>query len=178
MSSGGSADARATPFDQRLCASGNSVGARLPGPPATNVVAGQRPFPIGRGPPACVARDQIRDQTCNQRRLSCPTPSQAKRRIEIRGTYCNGSGHLGRGRRVETQRSHLAHGSRVSECHPPVVGKTGADGGIALSSSSQVRDGGRKAIANRSSPEPLGDRECAWRDTSSGEAYEGNLAGH
>jgi len=37
-----------------------------------------------------------------------------------------------------------------------------------------VRDG----IANRSSPESLGDRECAWRDTSSGEAYEGNLAGH
>jgi hypothetical protein len=55
----------------------------------------------------CVARDQIRDQTCDQRRLSRPAAPQAERRIEICGTYCNGSGHLGRGRRVETQRSHL-----------------------------------------------------------------------
>jgi len=54
-----------------------------------------------------VARDPIRDQIADQRRLSCPTPSQAERGIEIRGTYCNGSGHLGRGRWVETRRSHL-----------------------------------------------------------------------
>src|SRR5450759_2095699 len=107
--------------------------------PATNVVAGQRPFPIGRGPLACVARDQIRDQITGQRRLSRPAPSQAERCLEIRGTYCNGSEHLGRGRRVETQRSHLGPGSQVSECHPQVVDKIGADGVIVVSSSSQVR---------------------------------------
>ena len=89
-----------------LCAHNPEVAGSNPAP-ATNVVAGQRPFPIGRGPLACVARDQIRDQIADQRRLSRPTPSQAERRIEIRGTYCNGSGHLGRGRRVEIQRSHL-----------------------------------------------------------------------
>ena len=96
-----------------------------------------------------MARDQVRDQIADRRRLSRPAPSQAERRIEIRGTYCNGSGHLGRGRRVETQRSHLGPGSQVSECHPQVVGKLGADGVIVLSSSSQVRDGGRKAIPLR-----------------------------
>jgi hypothetical protein len=51
--------------------------------------------------------------------------------------------------RVETQRSHLGPGSQVSECHPPVVGKIGADGGTVLPSSSQVRDGERKPIVAR-----------------------------
>src|SRR5450631_3076002 len=37
-------------------------------------------------------------------------------------------------------------GSQVFGWHPPVVGNIGADGGIVLSSWSQVRDGGRKAI--------------------------------
>jgi hypothetical protein len=92
-----------------------------------------------------VARDQIRDQIADQQRLSRPVPCQTERRIEIHGTYCNGSGHLGRGRRVETQRSHLGPVSQVSECHPQVVGKIGADGVIVLSSCSQVRDGGHKA---------------------------------
>ena len=117
--------------------------------PATNVAAGQRPFPTGRGPLACVARDQIRDQIADQRRLSRPTPSQAERRIEIRGTCCNGSGHLGRGRRVETQRSHLGPGSQVSECHPQVVDKSGADGVIVLFSKSRSRDGERKPFRSR-----------------------------
>ena len=111
--------------------------------PATNVSAGQRPFPIGRGPLVCVARDQIRDQIADQRRLSCPTPSQAKRRIEIRGTYCNGSGHLRRGRRVETQRSHQG------------PWKIGADGSIVLSSSPQVNAGGRKGWLTGQEPTPI-----------------------
>jgi hypothetical protein len=82
-----------------LCAHNPEVAGSNPAP-ATNVVAGQRPFPIGRGPLACVARDQIRDQIADQRRLSRPTPSPAERRFEICATCCDGSGHLRRGRRV------------------------------------------------------------------------------
>jgi hypothetical protein len=82
-----------------LCAHNPEVAGSNPAP-ATNVVAGQRPFPNGRGPLACVARDQIRDQTCDQRRLSRPAASPAKRRFEICATCCDGSGHLRRGRRV------------------------------------------------------------------------------
>src|SRR5674476_1623581 len=115
----------------------------LPPLPTSSQVRG--PFPCGGGPLSCVARDQIRDQIADQRRLSRPTPSQAERRSEIRGTYCNGSGHLGRGRRVETQRSHLGPVSQVSECHGQVVDKIGAGGVIVLSSSSHVGDGGHKA---------------------------------
>ena len=92
---------RSDPWAVPLSAHNPEVAGSNPAP-ATNVVAGQRPFPIGKGPLACVARDQIRDQIADQRRLSRPTPSQAERRIEIRGTYCIGSEHLGRGRRVET----------------------------------------------------------------------------
>jgi len=72
-----------------LCAHNPEVAGSNPAL-ATNVVAGQRPFPIGRGPLSCVARDQIRDQIAGQRRLIRPTPSQAERRIEIRGTHCSG----------------------------------------------------------------------------------------
>ncbi len=72
-----------------LCAHNPEVAGSNPAP-ATKVVAGQRPFPIGRGPLAYVARDQIRDQIAGQRRLIRPTLSQAERRIEIRGTYCDG----------------------------------------------------------------------------------------
>jgi hypothetical protein len=67
-----------------------------------------------------VARDQIRDQIRDRRRLSRPAPSQAEPRPEIRGTYCDDSGHLRRGRRVETQRSHLDRSGRSRKCHPPV----------------------------------------------------------
>src|SRR5665811_204459 len=81
----------------------------LPPLPTSSQVRG--PFPSGEGLLPCVARDQIRDQIADQRRLSRPTPSQAKPRIEIRGTYCNGSGHLGRGRRVENPAT--AHGWKL-----------------------------------------------------------------
>src|SRR5450759_4455277 len=85
--------------------------------PATNV-AGKRPFPIWRGPLAYVARDQIRDQITDQLRLRRPAPSPAERRVEIRGTRCDGSGHLRRGRRVETQRSHLGPDRQASKVPP------------------------------------------------------------
>jgi hypothetical protein len=63
--------------------------------PATNVVAGQRPFPTGEGLLPCVARDQIRDQDRDQGRLSRSAPSHAE-------TYCDWSGHLRCDRWVET----------------------------------------------------------------------------
>jgi len=66
-----------------------------------------------RGPLACVARDQIRDQISDQQRLSCPASSQTERRFGIRGTCWDASGHLRRGRRVETQRSHPGPGRQV-----------------------------------------------------------------
>ena len=140
--------------------------------PATNASAVspqvRGPLPMGEGLLTCVPRDQIRDQIADQRRPSRPTPSQAERRIEIRGTYCNGSGHLGHGRRVETQRSHLGSCSQVSECHPPVVGKIGADGGIVLPSSSQVRDGDRKPIFSRDGPGASQRRPSADRNSPVG----------
>ena len=43
-------------------------------------------------------RDQIRDETSDQRRLSRPAAFPAKRRFEICATCCDGSGHLRRGR--------------------------------------------------------------------------------
>jgi hypothetical protein len=74
--------------------------------PATNVVAGQRPFPIGRGPLACVARDQIRDQIRDQGRLIRSAPSH-------NGTPCDRSRHLRCDRWVKTLRSH----GQVTGCH-------------------------------------------------------------
>jgi hypothetical protein len=57
--------------------------------------------------------------------------------FEIRGTYCDASGHLRRGRRVETQRSHLdSWQTGQLKCRHPVGDKIGADGARALSSSS------------------------------------------
>jgi hypothetical protein len=87
--------------------------------PATNVVAGQRPFPIGRGPLACVARDQIRDQIAGQRRLIRPTLSQAEHQIEIRGTYCNGWDTLDAvaGSKPSGRTWHLAVGSLSATFH-------------------------------------------------------------
>ena len=102
------------------------------------------PFPIGRGPLACVARDQIRDQIADQRGLRRPAPSQTERRIEIRGTYCNGSGHMGRGCRVENPAvppgppamSMIASGPSLARIAPSVMVAEGAAGRDGLAPSS------------------------------------------
>jgi hypothetical protein len=63
---------------------------------------------MGRRPLAFVTRDQIRDQRRLSPFRSVSYWSNAVRRGEILRTYCDGSGHLRRDRRVETRRSHLA----------------------------------------------------------------------
>src|ERR1035437_4385930 len=83
--------------------------------PATNVVAGQRPFPIGRGPLACVARDQIRDQIANQPRLSRPTPSQPGSTTEV--VHGSGSEHANVLLTWENTASDSRFSSRQKDIH-------------------------------------------------------------
>jgi hypothetical protein len=109
----------------------------LPPLPMSSQVRG--PLPLGEGL-LRVARDQIRDQITDQRRL--------RRNAELRFV-----GHSATGRDTwdavagsKPSGRTWDRGSQVFGWHPPVVGNIGADGGIVLSSWSQVRDGGRKAI--------------------------------
>ena len=63
--------------------------------PATNVATGERPFPLGKGPLACVARDQDGDRGVSAVPLRLTN-----------GTHGDWSGHLRCDRWVETHRSH------------------------------------------------------------------------
>jgi len=68
-----------------------SVGRVFAGSPRYYEVAAQRPLPIGRGPLACVARDQI----CDRHRLSRSAPSHMGRN---RGRARRFSGRIVTGR--------------------------------------------------------------------------------
>ena len=106
--------------------------------PATNVVAGKGPFPIGRGPLACVARDQIRDQITDQRPTSdvSVVPLRLRRNAEMRFV-----GHSATGRDTwDAVAGSKPSGRswdltvRSMKCHLPGVGKHGSAGAVPLGS--------------------------------------------